>query len=184
MPPPECSSLSIPGKNRLRKRPLRTGAASGNARAGTHHSRYRGKRILEDAKKKNEEEKRKQEAEKKRKEEEKERIRREDEKKRLAEERRKKEQAISNKVAGAFGMGNAEVTAKATSAFPIPKAPATLLLMACSFLRRSSARRFFSASSRRIRSFSSSSFRFFSASLFLAFLFLILLLASSRATLP
>ena len=42
-------------------------------------------------------------------EEEKERIRREEaEKKRLAEERRKKEQAISNKVAGAFGMGNAE----------------------------------------------------------------------------
>ena len=38
---------SIPGKNRLRKRPLpssRTGAASGNAQAGTHHSRYRGKR--------------------------------------------------------------------------------------------------------------------------------------------
>ena len=67
--------------------------------------------ALEDAKKKNEEEKRKkQEAEKKRKEEEeKERIRREEaEKKRLAEERRKKEQAISNKVAGAFGMGNAE----------------------------------------------------------------------------
>lgn len=63
------------------------------------------------AKKKKEEEKRKkQEAEKKRKEEEeKERIRREEaEKKRLAEERRKKEQAISNKVAGAFGMGNAE----------------------------------------------------------------------------
>ena len=67
--------------------------------------------ALEDAKKKKEEEKRKkQEAEKKRKEEEeKERIRREEaEKKRLAEERRKKEQAISNKVAGAFGMGNAE----------------------------------------------------------------------------
>jgi type I restriction-modification system DNA methylase subunit len=67
--------------------------------------------ALEDAKKKNEEEKRKkQEAEKKRKEEEeKERIRREEaEKNRLAEERRKKEQAISNKVAGAFGMGNAE----------------------------------------------------------------------------
>ena len=67
--------------------------------------------ALEDAKKKKEEEKRKkQEAEKKRKEEEeKERIRREEaEKNRLAEERRKKEQAISNKVAGAFGMGNAE----------------------------------------------------------------------------
>ena len=49
--------------------------------------------ALEDAKKKKEEEKRKKQ---------------EAEKKRLAEERRKKEQAISNKVAGAFGMGNAE----------------------------------------------------------------------------
>lgn len=66
---------------------------------------------IDEQKKKKEEEKRKREAEeKKRKEkEEKERIRREEaEKKRLAEERRKKEQAISNKVAGAFGMGQAE----------------------------------------------------------------------------
>ena len=40
---------------------------------------------------------------------EKERIRKEEaEKKRLAEERRKKEQAISNKVAGAFGIGSQE----------------------------------------------------------------------------
>lgn len=66
---------------------------------------------IDEQKKKKEEEKRKREAEeKKRKEEaEKERIRREEaEKKRLAEERRKKEEAISNKVAGAFGMGQAE----------------------------------------------------------------------------
>ena len=64
-----------------------------------------------DAKKKKEkEEQRKKEEEKKRKEEaEKERIRKEEaEKKRLAEERRKKEQAISNKVAGAFGIGSQE----------------------------------------------------------------------------
>ena len=67
--------------------------------------------AIEEAKKKKEkEELRKKEEEKKRKEEaEKERIRKEEaEKKRLAEERRKKEQAISNKVAGAFGMGNQE----------------------------------------------------------------------------
>ena len=115
MPPPECSSLSIPGKNRLRKRPLPL--LPYRSRKWKRPSRNSSLKILEesvaleDAKKKNEEEKRKkQEAEKKRKEEEeKERIRREEaEKKRLAEERRKKEQAISNKVAGAFGMGNAE----------------------------------------------------------------------------
>ena len=67
--------------------------------------------AIEEAKKKKEkEELRKKEEEKKRKEEaEKERIRKEEaEKKRLAEERRKKEQAISNKVAGAFGMGSQE----------------------------------------------------------------------------
>ena len=60
--------------------------------------------------KKKEEKRKKEEAEKKRKEEaEKERIRKEEaEKKRLAEEQRKKEQAISNKVAGAFGIGTAE----------------------------------------------------------------------------
>lgn len=68
---------------------------------------------IDEEKKKKDEEKRKKEAEeRKRKEEEekeKERIRREEaEKKRLAEERRKKEEAISNKVAGAFGMGQAE----------------------------------------------------------------------------
>ena len=66
---------------------------------------------IEETKKKKEEEKRKrEEAEKRRKEEEeKERIHKEEaEKKRIAEERRKKEQAIRNKVAGAFGMGSAE----------------------------------------------------------------------------
>lgn len=66
---------------------------------------------IDEQKKKKEEEKRKREAEEKKRkeEEEKDRIRREEaEKKRLAEERRKKEQAISNKVAGAFGMGQAE----------------------------------------------------------------------------
>lgn len=67
---------------------------------------------LEQEAKKKAEEKRKREAEEKnRKEEaEKERIRKEKEAeaKRLAEEQRKKEQAISNKVAGAFGIGNAQ----------------------------------------------------------------------------
>ncbi|WP_102408400.1 energy transducer TonB family protein [Parabacteroides bouchesdurhonensis] len=65
--------------------------------------------AIQEAKKK-EEKRKKEEAEKKRKEEaEKERIRKEEaEKKRLAEEQRKKEQAISNKVAGAFGIGTAE----------------------------------------------------------------------------
>ena len=115
MPPPERSSPSIPGKNRLRKRPLPL--LPYRSRKWKRPSRNSSLKdieesvALEDAKKKKEEEKRKkQEAEKKRKEEEeKERIRREEaEKKRLAEERRKKEQAISNKVAGAFGMGNAE----------------------------------------------------------------------------
>lgn len=63
--------------------------------------------AIEEAKKKKEKERKKIEAEQKRKEEaEKERIRKQEaEKKRLAEERRKKQQAISNKVAGAFGMG-------------------------------------------------------------------------------
>lgn len=66
--------------------------------------------VAIEAKKKEEDKKKKEETEKKRKEEqEKERIRKEEaEKKRLADERRKKEQAISNKVAGAFGMGGAE----------------------------------------------------------------------------
>lgn len=64
--------------------------------------------IEEARKKKQKKEKELKEAEQKRKEEaEKERIRKEEEKKkRLEEERRKKEQAISNKVAGAFGMGS------------------------------------------------------------------------------
>lgn len=66
---------------------------------------------IQEQKKKKEEEKRKkkEEQEKKRKEEaEKERIRKQEaEKKRLADEQRKKEQAISSKVAGAFGMGSA-----------------------------------------------------------------------------
>ena len=66
--------------------------------------------LEQEAKKKAEEKRKREEAEKKRKEEaEKERIRKEEaEKKRLAEEQRKKEQAISNKVAGAFGIGNAQ----------------------------------------------------------------------------
>ena len=66
--------------------------------------------LEQEAKKKAEERRKREEAEKKRKEEaEKERIRKEEaEKKRLAEEQRKKEQAISNKVAGAFGIGNAQ----------------------------------------------------------------------------
>lgn len=65
--------------------------------------------AITDAKKKKEKEERRKEEEKKRKEqEEKERIlKQEAEKKRLADEQRKKEQAISNKVAGAFGMGGA-----------------------------------------------------------------------------
>lgn len=64
---------------------------------------------LEEEKKKKEEQKRKEEAEAKRRQEEEERIRKaEAEKKRLAEEQRKKEEAISNKVAGAFGIGSAE----------------------------------------------------------------------------
>ena len=65
----------------------------------------------------------------------------------------------------------------------MPKAPATLLLMACSFLRRSSARRFFSASSLRIRSFSASSFRFFSSSFLRNSSFSFFFFASSIATL-
>lgn len=64
-----------------------------------------------DDKKKKEEKRKKAEEEKKRKEaEEKERIRqqKEAEAKRIAEEQRKKAEAISNKVAGAFGIGSAE----------------------------------------------------------------------------
>ena len=82
----------------------------GWVKAGTVGGEDRTGKDERHQKKKEEEKRKKQEAEKKRKEEEeKERIRREEaEKKRLAEERRKKEQAISNKVAGAFGMGNAE----------------------------------------------------------------------------
>lgn len=66
--------------------------------------------IAIDEAKKKEEKRKKEETEKRRKEEqEKERIRKEEaEKKRLAEEQRKKEQAISNKVAGAFGAGSAK----------------------------------------------------------------------------
>ncbi len=67
--------------------------------------------AMADAKKK--EEQKKKEEERKRKEEEDRRKREEAEKKRLEEERRKKEQAISNRVAGAFGIGGAEGTAKA-----------------------------------------------------------------------
>ena len=66
--------------------------------------------LEQEAKKKAEEKRKQEEAEKKRKEAaEQERIRKEKEAetKRLAEEQRKKEQAISNKVAGAFGIGNA-----------------------------------------------------------------------------
>lgn len=115
MPPPECSSPSIPGKNPPQETTTPPPPVP-EPQVETPKQELITQDIeesvaLEDAKKKKEEEKRKkQEAEKKRKEEEeKERIRREEaEKKRLAEERRKKEQAISNKVAGAFGMGNAE----------------------------------------------------------------------------
>lgn len=66
--------------------------------------------ALENAKKKKEkEEQRKKEAEdKKRREEEDRRKKEEADKKRAEEERIKKEQAISNKVAGAFGSGNAK----------------------------------------------------------------------------
>ena len=66
--------------------------------------------LEQEAKKKAEEKRKQEEAEKKRKEAaEQERIRKEKEAeaKRLAEEQRKKEPAISNKVAGAFGIGNA-----------------------------------------------------------------------------
>lgn len=59
--------------------------------------------ALEDQKKKEREEKERKERE------EKERIRREEaERKRIEEERKKKEQAISNRVAGAFGIGHAD----------------------------------------------------------------------------
>lgn len=65
--------------------------------------------AITEAKKKKKEEQRKKEAEEKRRKEEEDRRRREEaEKRRLAEERRKKEQAISNRVAGAFGIGTAE----------------------------------------------------------------------------
>ncbi len=65
--------------------------------------------AITEAKKKKKEEQRKREAEEKRRKEEEDRQRREEaEKKRLAEERRRKEQAISNRVAGAFGIGTAE----------------------------------------------------------------------------
>lgn len=72
--------------------------------------------AIKEANKKKEKEKaeqRKKEAEKKRQEEEKERIRKEEAaKKQLAEERKKKEQAISNKIAGAFGMGQGDGTSQ------------------------------------------------------------------------
>ena len=81
-----------------------------NAAAGTFEPKYTGQEPPQETttppppapEQKEEEKKRKEEAEK-------ERIRKEEaEKKRLAEERRKKEQAISNKVAGAFGIGSQE----------------------------------------------------------------------------
>ena len=62
--------------------------------------------AMADAKKKEEQKRKKKK--RKRKEEEDRRKREEAEKKRLEEERRKKEQAISNRVAGAFGIGGAE----------------------------------------------------------------------------
>lgn len=65
--------------------------------------------ALKEEKKKKEEERKKEEEKKRKEEQEKERIRKEEaEKKRIAEEQRKKEQAIQNKVAGAFGMGSAK----------------------------------------------------------------------------
>lgn len=64
--------------------------------------------AIADAKKKEKEQRRKEEEKKRKEQVEKERIlKQEAEKKRLADEQRKKEQAISNKVAGAFGMGGA-----------------------------------------------------------------------------
>lgn len=64
--------------------------------------------ALNEAKKKKEEQRKKEEERKRKEEQEKERIRKEEaEKKRLAEEQRKKEEAIKNRVAGAFGMGSA-----------------------------------------------------------------------------
>lgn len=64
--------------------------------------------AITDAKKKEKEERQKEEEKKRKEQVEKERIlKQEAEKKRLADEQRKKEQAISNKVAGAFGMGGA-----------------------------------------------------------------------------
>ena len=66
--------------------------------------------LLEDEKKKEKEEKERKERE------EKERIKREEvERKRLEEEKRKKEQAISNRVAGAFGIGQAEGDSQGTA---------------------------------------------------------------------
>lgn len=63
--------------------------------------------AIQEAKKKKEEQRKKEEEKKRKEQAEKERIRKEEaEKKRLAEEQRKKEQAISNKIAGAFGMGS------------------------------------------------------------------------------
>ena len=66
--------------------------------------------IAEAKKKKKKEEQRKKEteAQKQKAKEEEARKKKEAEQKRLAEERRKKEQAISNKVAGAFGIGTAD----------------------------------------------------------------------------
>lgn len=67
--------------------------------------------AIEEAKKKKEKERKERQEAQRREQEQRERdekARKEAEQKRLAEERRKKEQAISNKVAGAFGMGGAK----------------------------------------------------------------------------
>ena len=128
MPPPECSSPSIPGKNRLRKRPLPSSVPEPQVETPKQElitQDIEESVALEDAKKKKEEEKRKkQEAEKKRKEEEeKERIRREEaEKNRLAEERRKKDKPLATRWPELLVWETPRVTAKATlKAEPVTK---------------------------------------------------------------
>ena len=73
--------------------------------------------AIDEAKKKKEEQRKKEEEKKREEQREQERIRKEEaEKKRLAEEQRKKEQAISNKVAGAFGAGNTQGSSQGDAA--------------------------------------------------------------------
>ncbi|MDH6342079.1 TonB family protein [Parabacteroides sp. PFB2-12] len=66
---------------------------------------------------KQEEERKKEEERKRREAEERERLRREEaERQRLAEEKRKKEEEISNRISGAFGMGSTEGTSQGNAA--------------------------------------------------------------------